>query len=391
MSGCRVCHSVSANGQKLVTQHGDSYSTSSAYDLQTGAETVMSGSTNVWPALAPDGTWFMSESGATIASGGDSSTRAYALTGTLQTTQPSGVPAGLQATLPVFSPDSKHVAFNFWASTASGGDKKSLGTLTYDPANQVFSALTTLYTPTKGAVSWSSFLPTNDAVVFEDELVSGSNQFGFTWNTGQGQLYWIDLATKTAQPLDALNGIAAGTSYLPTYGAHTGTADATLNYEPTVNPVVSGGYAWVVFTSRRLYGNVATVNAYTSDPRLYDWQHVITPKKLWVAAIDLNAPAGTDPSHPAFYLPAQELLAGNSRGFWTVDPCHPDGTGCETGDECCGGYCRPGGDGGALICTNQQPMCSQEFEKCTTTADCCGAAAGITCINGFCSKSSPIP
>ena len=34
--------------------------------------------------------------------------------------------------------------------------------------------------------------------------------------------------------------------------------DTTLNYEPTVLPVVAGGYAWVVFTSRRLYGNVAT-------------------------------------------------------------------------------------------------------------------------------------
>jgi len=391
MSGCRVCHSVSANGQKLVTQHGDSYSTSSLYDLQTGAETVMSGSTNVWPALAPDGTWFMSESGAGIAAGGDSSTRAYATTGMLQAVQPSGVPAGLQATLPVFSPDDKHLAFNFWASTASGGDKKSLAALAYDPTNQVFSGLSTLFTPTTGAVSWSSFLPTNDAVVFEDELVSGNGQFGFTWKTGQGQLYWVDLATKTAHALDAANGVAGGNSYLPDYGAHTGAADAKLNYEPTVNPVVSGGYAWVVFTSRRLYGNVATTSAYNSDPRLYDWQHVITPKKLWVAAIDLNAPAGSDPSHPAFYLPAQELLAGNSRGFWTVDPCHPDGTGCETGDECCGGYCRPGGDGGALICTNQQPSCSQEFEKCTTTADCCGAAAGITCINGFCSKSSPIP
>ena len=28
----------------------------------------------------------------------------------------------------------------------------------------------------------------------------------------------------------------------------------------TVNPVPSGGYAWVVFTSRRMYGNVATIN-----------------------------------------------------------------------------------------------------------------------------------
>ncbi|MCU1277055.1 MAG: hypothetical protein JWM53_601, partial [bacterium] len=386
-TGCRVCHSVSANGQKLVTQHGDNYSTSSAYDLTTGVESVMSGTKNVWPALAPDGSWYMSESGATIATGGDTDSQAYVNTGTIVSAQPSGVPAGLRATLPTFSPDSKHLSFNFWASTSSGGDQKSLAALDYDPTNRVFSNLRTLFTPTTGTVSWSSFLPTNDAVVFEDELVSGSGQYGFTWKTGQGQLYWVDLATKTPHALDQLNG----TGYLPTYGAHTGAADAKLNYEPTVNPVVSGGYAWVVFTSRRLYGNVATTDAYNSDPRLYDWQHVITPKKLWVAAIDLNAPAGTDPSHPAFYLPAQELLAGNARGFWTVDPCHTDGTGCETGDECCGGFCRPGGDAGALICTNQQPSCAQEFEKCTVTADCCGAAAGITCINGFCSKSQPIP
>jgi hypothetical protein len=200
-------------------------------------------------------------------------------------------------------------------------------------------------------------------------------------------LYWVDLATKTATPLDKLNG----TGYLPTYGgAHTGVADSNLNYEPTVNSVASGGYAWVVFTSRRLYGNVATTDAYNSDPSTYAWKTIPTPKKLWVAAIDLNAPPGTDPSHPAFYLPAQELMAGNSRGFWTVDPCHPEGTGCETGDECCGGYCRPGGDGGALVCTSQQPTCAQEFEKCSSTADCCGAAAGIICINAHCSRSIPI-
>ncbi len=387
-TGCRTCHSVSANGQKLVTQHGDNYANSSIYDLTTGIETQMTGTKDVWPALAPDGSWYMSESGASVATAGDTASAAYMNTGAVMSTQPSGVPTGLQATLPVFSPDGKHLSFNNWGPAASGGDKKSLAFMTYDPTNQIFSGLTKLFTPgaTAGAVSWSSFLPTNDAVVFEDELVSGSGQFGYTWNTGQGQLYWVDLATQTAHTLDALNG----TGYLPTYGAHTGATDAKLNYEPTVNPVVSGGYAWVVFTSRRLYGNVATTSAYDSDPRNYDWQHIVTPKKLWVAAIDINAPAGTDPSHPAFYLPAQELYAGNARGFWTVDPCHADGDGCETGDECCGGYCRTSGDMG-LICTNQQPSCSQEFEKCSTTADCCGASSGITCINGLCSKSSPIP
>ena len=389
-SGCRVCHAVSANGSSLITQHGNSYATSSLYALtMANAETTLAPATNIaFPALAPDGTWLMSSVG-TI--NGDTSTRAYTVAGALLTTQPSFGNTGWTSFgggFPTFSPDGKHMAFNYQASTggATTADKKSLGVLSYDPVNKVFSNYVKLATPATGVVSWSSFLPTNDAVVYENELISSAG-FGFTRYGNTGSLYWVDLATQTAHALDNLNG----KGYAPTNGTHPD--DSIQNFEPTVNPVTSGGYAWVVFTSRRLYGNVATNAPNVSDPREYHWLDPTqyTTKKLWVAAIDLNAPAGTDPSHPAFYLPAQELLAGNSRGFWTVDPCHPDGTGCETGDECCGGYCRPGGDGGALICTNQQPMCAQEFEKCMTTADCCGAAAGITCINGFCSKSSPIP
>jgi len=393
-SGCRVCHSVSANGSSLITQHGNSYDTSSLYALtMANAETTLSPATKLaYPALAPDGTWLMSSVG-TIS--GDSSTRAYTTAGALLTAQPSLGNTGWTSfggAFPTFSPDGKHFAFNYQASTGgtTTADKKSLAALTYDPANKVFNNYVKLHTPATGTDVWSSFMPTNDAVIFEREIAASTKDggaIGFTRYNATGELWWVDLATQTAHTLDNLNG----KGYVPTTTAHPD--DTIQNFEPTANPVVSGGYAWVVFTSRRMYGNVATIAPNVSDPREYHWLDPTqyTTKKLWVAAIDLNAPAGTDPSHPAFYLPAQEIIAGNARGFWTVDPCHPDGTGCETGDECCGGYCRPGGDGGALICTMQQPMCSQEFEKCTKDSDCCGYGAGITCINGLCSKSSPIP
>ncbi|HEY2745303.1 MAG TPA: hypothetical protein VGL86_11790 [Polyangia bacterium] len=398
-TGCRVCHAVSANGSRLFTQQGNTagYPTSSSYALTAMGNTeapVTPASNVAYPALAPDGSFFMSSVG-TIA--GDTTTQAYSIAGALLSPQPSlgnTTWTAFAAGFPTFSPDGKHLAFNYQSSSVGAtktSDGKSLGVLTYDPTQQVFNSFVKLNTPAAGVDSWSSFLPTNDAVIFENELASPAG-FGFTRYNNTGSLWWVDLATQTAHSLDALNGkLANGMSYLPTSASHTD--DTTVNYEPTVNPVVSGGYAWVVFTSRRLYGNVATLAPWTSDPRNYDWTTTskgMTTKKLWVAAIDLNAPPGSDPSHPAFYLPAQELQAGNARGFWTVDPCHADGTSCETGDECCGGYCRPSGDMG-LICTNMQPSCSQEFEKCTTTADCCGAAAGITCINGFCSKSMPIP
>jgi hypothetical protein len=163
-----------------------------------------------------------------------------------------------------------------------------------------------------------------------------------------------------------------------------------VNYEPTVTPIASGGYAWVVFTSRRMYGNVAQLGPWVSDPTNYPWLDPgqITDKKLWVAAIDLNATAGTDPSHPAFYLPGQELRAGNSRGYWTVPPCRSDGSSCDVGDECCGGFCETGADGG-LVCTAQTPTCSNLYDKCTTTSDCCGATQGVECINHVCTTAGP--
>ena len=156
-----------------------------------------------------------------------------------------------------------------------------------------------------------------------------------------------------------------------------------------MNPIASGGYAWVVFTSRRMYGNVAQLAPWMSDPRDYPWKDQVTDKKLWVAAIDLNAAPGTDPSHPAFYLPAQEIHAGNARGYWTVEPCRANGQSCVTGDQCCAGYCEPVADGG-LECTAQAPACSGEYDKCTTTSDCCGGGStGIQCINQVCTVSAP--
>ncbi len=159
-----------------------------------------------------------------------------------------------------------------------------------------------------------------------------------------------------------------------------------------MSPISSGGYIWVIFTSRRLYGNVATTDPWQSDPRQYASSVVAnaTTKKLWVAAIDLDAKPGTDPSHPAFYLPAQELLAGNMRGFWVISPCLANSMGCSAGDQCCSGYCRSveNSDAG-LSCTDVPPLttCSQVGEKCTTSSDCCDQED--SCISGFCAIPTP--
>jgi hypothetical protein len=378
-SGCRVCHSVAAQGATLVTQHGENYQESSAYALTAGnTETVMAPPSGVFefPAVSPDGTFLFTSTGPLPGTVPPATSGLYAVpAGTAITA--TGLPAGLAASTPVFSPDGTHIAFGDY-----GTDKVSLASIDFVPSTKTFSNKQTLDTPTGGDTDlFPAFLPTNDAVIYERE-VSGS-PYGATWSGAHGGLWWVDLKTHTAAELKNLNGEA----YLPTtYGTNHAT-DWTLQYEPTVNPVASGGYAWVVFTSRRLYGNVATQDPFLSDPRNYDQSQGITTKKLWVAAIDLNAKPGTDPSHPAFYLPAQELRACNSRGYWVVDPCEKNGQSCLTGDQCCSGYCEDV-DGG-FVCGTQPPGCSSLSNKCMVNTDCCGSSTGIECIGGFCSQPTP--
>ncbi len=402
-ANCRVCHVVSANGSALLTQHGDAYTRTSHYALRSGnAETVMAPADGrfAWGAISPDGTRLFSNVGPIAGSASGASGLFEVPSGTTVAT--TGLPAGLGAATPAFSADGRSVAFNWYGG--SGSDQRSLASLRFTPPG-TFSDLTTLYTPPAGRTAvFPSFLPTGAGVVFQVETVS-NGRFGETRATcdssgpcsdvgTRGELWWVDVATKQARRLDRLNGLGL----VPT-GANSHDDDSTLNYEPTVGPIASGGYAWVIFTSRRLYGNVATINPWWSDPRFHDLSSTPTTKKLWVAAVDLNATPGTDPSHPAFYLPAQELLAGNSRGYWSADPCRSDLESCSSGDECCGGYCSgpPGAmtcnstretDGGTGCaaglegCTDGGMRCSQEFERCTTVADCCQAAS--VCASGRC-------
>jgi hypothetical protein len=257
---------------------------------------------------------------------------------------------------------------------------------------------------------WAAFFPDSKSVVYHHQTVASSCDATsvVTRSGSRAQIYWTNLLGPSAvTPLDQLNGKgylpklaqpssvacndACATAASPTIGTLNAdhSDDVDVNYEPTVAPVASGGYAWVVFTSRRMYGSVATIGSFCSDPRGVDLITNITPKKLWVAAIDLTQAPGVDSSHPAFYLPAQELLAGNARGFWTLDPCKPDGSTCQTGDQCCNGYCEPNGPMGALVCSSMPPsnMCSGVGNKCTTAADCCDQTN--LCINGFCAINSP--
>jgi len=394
-SACRVCHTVASDGARMIAQHGNNYQASSSYALNAGyAETPYAPSTNTklgWIGLSPDGSLGLgnavplpggANAGATTALYDMTTGSAIATTGLTGFVTHAGMPA--------FSHDTKRVAFLFQTgpgdSTVGAGDGKKLVTMDFDPTTKAFSNPKLVYSGAHRP-GWPWFLPAGDALVFQTETkVNTSGEFFATRYGAQGELWWTDVATGTAVKLDRANGKENGVMYLPA-GPGNHADDTVLNYEPTVGPVASGGYAWVVFLSRRLYGNVATIDPWWSDPREHNLFQNVTTKKLWVAAIDLSAKPGTDPSHPAFYLPGQELLAGNARGYWVMDPCKPDGSACSSGDECCGGYCQQDPQTGALTCGKKQNQCSKEFDKCTTSADCCDAK--LKCINEICTLAVP--
>jgi len=414
-TGCRVCHVVSSHGRWLLTQSeqgnpgdGQSY----LYDLsqtnvQGSALAIAQQGVFGWAAMVGDGSYALTNSidpsstnpalGGTTSSFWQFAPTPAASAGTL-----NGLPAGVAAGYPSYAPDDKQVAYVDVTGQTTNVDGP-INTAQYDVATQTFSNVQTVAMPATGQrIGYPVFLPDDSGLIFETEVRSSNeDSVMVTRNGARSELWWVKLgATPTPVRLDVLNGNSGGTSYLPTNANNHGTSgasdpessysevgfdDTTLNYEPTVLPLVAGGYAWVVFTSRRLYGNQLTAVPWLSWPPDYDTTSLAqaTVKKLWVAAIDLSDPASSDISHPAFYLPAQEILAGNSRGFWVLDPCEPDGQSCQTGDQCCNGYCEANGDGGALICSSTTPhSCSLVQEKCTTAGNCCDTSN--ICADGFC-------
>jgi hypothetical protein len=441
---CVVCHVVSDDGSTMFAQYGvepgNDYSRGDSYDLadggahiQTYTGTASDGTTNnrkfLWSAPWKDGTFAMQSN-----ADGDGNETQEAFVGPENiyrrdngAAAPSTGLGGVNlAVTPSFSRDGKSVAFDGWTMNGDAGLPSgnghtldvmdfacgSGGSTDGGPScgSMAFSALRRVYTntdTTNGYVGWPAWTPDSEALVFHNVVTKPTGGAPLaTWNNAQAQLWYTNIPPSSgtypdggtapaAAPIrmNALNGLdSTGASYLPLPADATNpnetansnhSLDTLYNYEPTINPIASGGYYWVVFTSRRMYGNIATLDAFDtgngSDP---------VAKKLWVAAIDINPTPGTDPSHPAFYLPGQEINAGNMRGFWVVDPCRSNGSSCDTGDECCNGFCRAPDDGGGLVCGDKLLGCAQEFEKCTTSADCCGSGS-LTCINGTCSVPGP--
>ena len=384
---CYSCHSLSANGQMLVAQRhqypGGPY-TSNSFDVTANPNAdppplaTASVGDEDWgfSAVYPDGSKLLTAAQpapagqfpalfpfAELNNPGMLGPRQAKMFDTRTGAAIAVKGLVINAKMPAFSPDGKKIVFN----DHDNGQGHSLAVMDFDPATNTFSNRVEIYRDATLYPGWPFFTPDGLEVVFS--LGNGSDYAtiqdppaGLVVN--RSNLYIVDLKFLTKRPLDLANGRG-----LP-------VRDQDLNYYSTVSPVAAGGYFWVFFTSRRTYGNLMTQPE--TDP---------VTKKIWVAAVNIEGQRGEfpsppmgDPSHPAFYLPGQELGAGNIRAFATLTPCKSDGTTCTSGLDCCGGFCVDG------MCKGTPPGCSKIEDKCMTSADCCQTTPPLVCIGGRCAQ-----
>jgi hypothetical protein len=405
VSGCRVCHAVSADGSTMVSANEPTggTATDSVWDLKNNAAPGYQAPNRTWVfgALTPNGTKFMNYGAVADSNNPDApwspNVRGVGQSGDLpstlyDTTTGAAITAtGLTATphmmMPAFSADGKMVAFTHYDADQVGD---TIAVMDFDDATNTFSNLRDVATIAGKYVGWAAITPDDNFVFFaagthvEYSTISdapGNTGYPANCQDPTSNLYIAHVPSKTSVPANQLNGLTAtGTSYMPF------PDDVNLNFEPTILPEAVGGYFWVVFTTRRNYGNLVN-----GDPYIGTGGAPSPRKKLWVAAINIQSAenpytTAVDITHPAFYIEGQELASGNMRGFWALDPCEQNGQSCQTGDECCSGFCRQstGPDGGIQFSCVPPSGCAQEGEKCTTASDCCGASQGTQCIAGFC-------
>ncbi len=392
---CVSCHSLSSNGSMMVAQQhfypgGDPLNGkgSMSFDLtKTSAPdpTMPLASTlnDDWgfSAVYPDGTMLL-----TSGEPGDSTTTPIfpgvagnnpAMIGpkgaTMYNTATGATISftGLTtpyAMMPMFSPDGQHVVYIEAPAPDAGVGAHTVTVMDFNMGTKTFSNARQVYHDATNYPGWPFFTPDAKSIIF---ALGNTNNFAseeppVPAPAFNSQLYIVSAAGGTAaHRLDSASGLNGSTDYLP-----SPSDDYNLDFYPTVNPISAGGYFWAYFTSRRSYGNLYAKGS--GD---------VGSKSIWVSAIDIDAPAGTDPSHPAFYLPGQELGSGNIRAFAVLAPCVGDGSSCESGLDCCGGTCTSGKCG-------QPQTCAGDQDRCTPTVPCC-PATGDQCIGGYCGLMPP--
>lgn len=354
-------------------------------------------------------------------------------TRTGQSVQATGLEANNYMWMPQFSPDGKHVVFNHAKPDGMGGtDRRELAMMDFDQATRRFSNLRVIasrqgvapslpYAPNSGTgvaplsvgaqgctdalqgddslghiangsctgpcyPAWPFFTPDGRGVIYS--LISEPDfavAFPGRDTPSKSELWYVNVDNPQRPVqfrMDAANKALDG-------------EDMLNNYYPTVLPVQVGGYYWMFWTSMRKWGHRKIepgANAVVDQLLSGEAAAQAVKKRIWVAAVrasstteELSEGINKDPSFPGFYLEGQSET-GNTRAFAALNPCRATGKECQSGLDCCTGFCdvKAGADKGMCV---TEVTCAKTNERCKTDKDCCPPAMGETansCLGGYC-------
>jgi hypothetical protein len=352
---CVACHSVSKDGQKIVASFNGGSSPWGTFESATGASLYNSGVNSGFEAISPNGshvlhgTWvdgaFNSTGQLTLSAADNAAPLAYLNPG-------GGAPAH-----PAWSGDAAKIAFT--VRTDGNGLDFNTSTLWITDVDLMSSSFANTKmivpnSPPLTTTTFPSFAPDSQWIAFNRSTTARTR-------SATSEVWLTNLDGSSLIRLDKANGLGI-----------IEPGQDQCSYEPTFMPVSVGGYFWLIIGSERKYGNTLTSTAIGSRP-----------KQLWVTAIDANVQPGVDPSHPAFWLPGQQLNNTNMRGEWALSPCKQIGEGCSAGFDCCDGFCYPPSDGEMPTCNDVPDSCSHLGDACELDSACCNGEG--TCIGGFCS------
>ncbi len=304
---CIGCHALSRDGTKLVAEvNGQNDGRTALVDVASKAVMNQFGVTpkTMFESWDPTGAQYVAvygDSGATnynlmLMSGTDA---------TLASTIDVGGTSAHPSDHPDWSLDGNRIAFvkvgipgtmqRMWNGSIY---QVSQSNGTWSAPSAVVSAASSLennYYP--------AYAPDGRLMIFDHSTCTSNSSTGTECNAD----------TNATATLMAIDSVAGGTA-MPLVNANKGgVADgantALTNSFPKWDPFIfaktpAGGHlAWITFSSKREYGLRTPPGSGTL---------------LWMAAIDLDAPAGSDPSSVAFALPFQDLTTSNHIAQWTT-------------------------------------------------------------------------
>ncbi|MCC7109828.1 MAG: PD40 domain-containing protein, partial [Deltaproteobacteria bacterium] len=338
-NGCRACHTLSANGQRMAFTYYGGNGPGGVYDTG-GTSVLLDDAARTWnfSALSPDGSLLLT----------NMAKRIMLRDGNTGLPIPGQADIGARdASQPAFSPTGTMIAFAGDLQMAGGGapsweidfDLSNLYVADVDPVGRTVNNVRQLVPGNGRCLYFPSFNPDGTLVAYTDGTHSRSTTPGDLWLAKASDLSGDAPRVKLTQA----------------------NPNATA-YAPTFNPKVEGGYQWIAFYSRRAYGH------HTAE----GWP------QIWVAAVDANADPqnGLDPSHPPFWLPGQAESSENLSSFFAPRPCSETGGLCDADASCCGdGLCRP--VNGVSQCVPPEEACTLTGDPCGSDGECCD---GLNCL-----------